>query len=211
VNGSCNSNTLIFFGPRGTRLCSLGLGLLDVFHIQSLYAISEQHCQPPITLAPRQLRAEAKPLFYKLAVFSLALGKTFNIYDRFPANTHASEIPDYLLPKKSLLYMPSVNFARITTFGLRWMSRSGEEVEITVSARFTTQASVDSSSQETSEQANVTDVYLEDAIKKACKDKFGDIDSLGAPLDAKGQILQITMSETLVQCRYTGCLRTVSQ
>jgi hypothetical protein len=211
VNGSCNSNTLIFFGPRGTRLCSLGLGLLDVFHIQSFYAISEQHCQPPITLAPRQLRAEAKPLFYKLAVFSLALGKTFNIYDRFPANTHASEIPDYLLPKKSLLYMPSINFARVTTFGLRWTSRSGEEVETTVSARFTTQASVDSSSQETSEQANVTDVYLEDAIKKACKDKFGDIDSLGAPLDAKGQILQITMSGTLVQCRYTGRLRIVSQ
>jgi hypothetical protein len=57
----------------------------------------------------------------------------------------------------------------------------------------------------------VTDVYLEDAIKKACKDKFGDIDSLGAPLDAKGQIVQITMSGTLVQCRYTGRLRIVCQ
>jgi hypothetical protein len=197
--------------PRFVELAPEMRNMIYAYHIQSFYAISEQHRQPPITLASRQLRAEAKPLFYKLAVFYLALGKTTNVFDHLPAHTHASEVPDYLLPKKSLLYMPPVNFACITRLNFCWKCKNGEEVDIRVSAQFTTNASIDSSCQETSKQVNMTDVCLEDAIKKACKDKFGDIDNIGAPLNAKNQTLQITMIGSLVQRGYTGRLRIVSQ
>ncbi|GAB7336244.1 hypothetical protein MBLNU13_g09004t3 [Cladosporium sp. NU13] len=108
-----------------SRFFDLPAGIRNVvyeLHFDDFDAFKEKFVQPPLTLASKQLRSEALPLFYNCATFGLTAG-----YDLPRGPKHVQL--DFL----SFMKMPTASFARIPKFDHHWRdTAAGIKVEVAI-------------------------------------------------------------------------------
>jgi hypothetical protein len=82
--------------------------LIYELHFSDFDEISTSYAQPPLTLASKQLRAEALPLFYGCATFVCGIDDYDVFEDRFTEDA------------ERLLRMPAASLSQIKNFTVRW-------------------------------------------------------------------------------------------
>lgn len=162
-------------------------------HFNDFDTFTEKHAQPPLTLASRQLRLEALPLFYDCVTFGLSAV----IHGYVPRRKGVRSLgfkPKYLqLDFSSFMRMPAASFVRIPKFDLHWR-KSSEHIKVQVAVRFTA----------TSELVNhnPVDLTLKDALQMGLESKFRTFKNAREMLERGGQPLTMSVSGDLFNTTY---------
>lgn len=146
-------------------------------HFDGFEPFMEKFVQPPLTLASKQLRSEALPLFYDCATFGLTAG-----YDLPRGPKHVQ------LDFSSFMKMPTASFACIPEFDLHWRDTAvGIKVEVAI--RFIS----------TSELVSPMsmDLTLPEAVQIGLESKFRTVQNARETLESGGQPLTLSISGDL--------------
>jgi hypothetical protein len=159
-------------------------------HFQSFDDIDARHSQPPLTLASRQLRTEALPLFYKCATFTM-LAHSFR--EHLSLRPHLRSLGSM----DSLAYMPAANFVRIKKFNLDWYTdfehngRHYDRIKVEITACFTMHDTMNDVPGATSGHSKATAKRLPDMVLASLKQNFGILgDDWGLQDEDRGRPLQ---------------------
>jgi len=179
-----NADDLATF-PRFLDLPAEIRNIIYELHFYDFDPFRGQHAQPPLTLASRQLRLEALPLFYDCATFGLF------------ATSHHPRKRGVIQPghqyialnSSDFTSMPAADFTRIKKFDLRWRSFSAREIEVKVAVRFTATSET--------ENSNSKDVTLSNALEMGLESKFGTIENAREMLETGRQPLTMGISGDL--------------
>lgn len=151
-------------------------------HLHGFDPFKTQHFQPPLTLASRQLRSEALPLFYDCATFELSASTTYRPRRR---GVHQYGSNYINIHSSCFEYMPAAIFSRVKKFDLTWADFSSKR-RVEVSIRFTATSEL--------ERPNPPDMTLRDALRTGLESKFKTIENAHEMLETGKQLLVMNIS-----------------
>jgi hypothetical protein len=156
------ADDLITF-PRFFELPAEIRNVIYKYSFSDFETFKDKHVQPPLTLASRQLRFEALPLFYEVSTFEL--GVTSHQVTRGVVQPGPLSIQ---LHPSSFRYMPAANFRRIKKFDLHWRCfATGDTVKVAVRFSATSEP----------KPPSLMELTLQDALGKDLESSFGTIEN----------------------------------
>lgn len=153
-------------------------------HFHEFDPFKDQFVQPPLTLASRQLRSEALPVFYDCATFDLSAGSLLPPRRR---GVVQPEPPYIQLYDSCFFHMPATNFECFKKFNLRWTKF--QRVQVQVDVRITATREL--------ENPTSTNLKFRDALKLGLESKFRTIENAYEMLETGGQPLTLSISGDL--------------
>lgn len=151
-------------------------------HFHGFDPFRTQYVQPPLTLASRQLRSEALPLFYDCATFELSASTSYRPRRR---GVHQFGSNYINIHSSCFEYMPAAIFSRVKKFDLTWADISSKS-RVEVSIRFTATSEL--------ENPSSTDLTLRDALRTGLESKFKTIENAREMLEIGKQPLMMNIS-----------------